>query len=1011
MSAFGPFAGTQEIDFGALGDCSLFLIHGPTGSGKTTLLDAMCFALYGESSGEERQARNMRSDHAAPGTPTSVRFEFAVGDRAYRVERSPEYDRPSKRGGGTVKAAHRVSLETRRLGDGPSAWTVTATKADQVRTEVERILGFKSAQFRQVMMLPQGKFGTFLKANSTEREKILEVLFQTWLYRRIEERLKERARGVREEWGRAGERKALLLGQAGVESLEQLDAVLAGLRAELGRLGGERAAADRELRAARERLDAAREVNRLLAEAAAAGEELRRVEAFEEGVRARRELLARAEKALPLAAAHEQVSAREREAREAREQAGTAAAGALAAAERQAQARELHEREERRADERRAAEHRVERLRGALHQAQELEQARREVAAAGARETEARARLAGCEAAFEAAGGALAAVQERRGRAGELARMAGERRRSLRVVEEAAARVRQLEVKRAELVRAGQASADAAAALAAAEAGQEEAVRRLREQERLWQRTQAARLAGTLVAGAPCPVCGSPHHPAPASADAAPVGEGELEALQAELDRREGAIRELRLERETRATAVTRLEVEVGMIRSAQEAHGPPEELAASLARAKDQLDEAEAAAGRLAALEAEERRLAGERERLRAGREAGIVELREAEGARNRAESLVDARTRDLPEGLGSRERVAEAHAGAERLRDELQQAWEEAQRRWREASSDASAAEQARETARHAAAQAEARLSGQEAALGERIAAGGFASREDFLAALLPAARVEALRDEIAAHDARRAAARQRLERAAAAAQGLTARDLAPVEEQVRVLDGRGQALAGEEARVGEKAARAQEAADRYREEERGSADLERRYGVLGRLAEVAGGENALKMNFHRFVLSTLLDEVLTAASERLQIMSRHRFRLVRTPEVAYRQKTGGLELEVYDAHTDTRRPANTLSGGESFLASLSLALGMADVVQAHAGGIRLETIFVDEGFGSLDAEALDQAFNALLDLRAGGRLVGVISHVAELRERIDARLEVVPGRNGSVARLVVP
>jgi len=182
-----------------------------------------------------------------------------------------------------------------------------------------------------------------------------------------------------------------------------------------------------------------------------------------------------------------------------------------------------------------------------------------------------------------------------------------------------------------------------------------------------------------------------------------------------------------------------------------------------------------------------------------------------------------------------------------------------------------------------------------------------------------------------------------------------------------------------------------------------------LESRYAVVGRISEVANGRNAQGITFQRFVLVALLDDVLAAASHRLQVMSKGRFELIRARERLDQRTAGGLDLMVFDAYTGTSRPVNTLSGGESFIASLSLALGLSDVVQAYAGGIKLETIFVDEGFGSLDPESLDLAFRALIDLQKGGRLVGIISHVPELKERVDVRLEIAPSNRGSKVKFI--
>ncbi len=184
-----------------------------------------------------------------------------------------------------------------------------------------------------------------------------------------------------------------------------------------------------------------------------------------------------------------------------------------------------------------------------------------------------------------------------------------------------------------------------------------------------------------------------------------------------------------------------------------------------------------------------------------------------------------------------------------------------------------------------------------------------------------------------------------------------------------------------------------------------------LDERYAVLGRLADVANGANPRHLSFQRYVLGAFLDDVLVAASQRLHVMTKGRYRLERTERRFGGRAAAGLNLEVYDAWTGATRPVSTLSGGETFMAALSLALGLAEVVQAHAGGIRLETVFVDEGFGSLDDESLDLAVDTLMSLHEGGRLVGIISHVSELRERVDARLEVTAGKRGSSARFVVP
>lgn len=184
-----------------------------------------------------------------------------------------------------------------------------------------------------------------------------------------------------------------------------------------------------------------------------------------------------------------------------------------------------------------------------------------------------------------------------------------------------------------------------------------------------------------------------------------------------------------------------------------------------------------------------------------------------------------------------------------------------------------------------------------------------------------------------------------------------------------------------------------------------------LEQQYAVVGTLADVANGNTGNKISLQRFVLSVLLDDVLLEASHRLQLMSKGRYRLLRKEERAKGNKASGLELEVEDAYTAKVRSVATLSGGESFMAALSMALGLSDVVQAYAGGIKLDTLFIDEGFGSLDQDSLELAIRTLMDLQSAGRMVGVISHVTEMKEQIASRIDILKSAEGSEIKLVLP
>ena len=285
------------------------------------------------------------------------------------------------------------------------------------------------------------------------------------------------------------------------------------------------------------------------------------------------------------------------------------------------------------------------------------------------------------------------------------------------------------------------------------------------------------------------------------------------------------------------------------------------------------------------------------------------------------------------------------------------------------------------------------------------------GFTDRDDYEAAKQTAEAIEKLESSVREYRESVRSAKDRLGRAEEAAKGVASPDMKLLEikaerlgAHIEFLVKRHEYLSGRRKNTAKTIGQVQDIDNRLNE-------VFEEYAVYGDIAKAAKGDNAAGLTLQRFVLTTLLDDVLDVATKRLYSMSRRRYRLQRVLDRIDRRKQSGLDLEVFDEYTGTSRPVSSLSGGESFLAALSLALALADIVQRRSGRIRLDTVFIDEGFGSLDPESLDCAVNALIDLQATGRLVGVISHVPELKERIDVRLEVVATRNGSSAKFVLP
>ena len=1002
MQAFGPFAGRECVDFTRLGERALFLIHGPTGAGKTTLLDAICFALYGDTSGGEREARAMRSDHAAVELQTAVELEFSLGPERYRVVRSPAQLRPKRRGEGFVEAKPEAQLD-RRIG---SEWKSLASQPQKVTEAVRELLGFDSAQFRQVIVLPQGRFRELLVARSDERETILQTLFRTEICRALTEELRRRARAL-EEVGRDNRvRREQLLQHAGHETLDALMAHRLELVAEHARLQAAETPARECEAAARAALERGGRVAQLLRERDEATQAKRTLDEAAAAVDAQRRELDAARHAVALcpqeearsqaARAADAAAGRHREAvgkLEHATRAHTEAAASLAA-------------ETARAPEREALAARQRELEALTRPVAELTGAQAQQAAA-------QKRLADTQTAHTKAQQAMDRHQqvaqtqraEREGLVAQAARVEvlEQRVNEARNVQERLAR---LEQARKTLLQAEAALQQAGGAVIMADAAQAEAQRRLDETEHAWMAAQAGRLAQSLTDAAPCPVCGSTAHPAPARLAADDVSEAALRGAR-EAVRKALAARDTALARRHEADkqAGQQRAVVEELERGALSPQGEPPDFAALQA----DLLAARTAARQLAELD----RVLPQQEQALKQLEAVATQCRLdlSRAEREQVEAAADLRVlqQAVPEDLRD---AACLRAETERIVAQ-RQACDAAFAR---AGEVAKAAETALAAARASEQGALAELErvrkdadAAQARFAGVLAGSGFADEAGWRAVLREPVAIEALAAAIRTHEESRVAASARLERAKAAAEGLQPPDLEALQ---RAAGEAAQALEAALLTSRDAAARV-EGADRTLEAiaelAAAAGEVERQYAVLGRLAEVAAGNNPRRMTFQRFVLATLLDEVLEAASLRLTRMSRNRFELHRVRGVTDLRSAGGLELEVFDHYTGTSRPAATLSGGEGFLASLSLALGLADVVQSRAGGIRMETLFIDEGFGTLDPESLDFALRTLIDLQQTGRLVGVISHVAELRERMDVRLEVVAGAAGSHVRLV--
>ena len=1074
FEAFMAYPKRQEINFDALNSAGVFLLNGPTGAGKTTILDAICYALYGETS-SDRESAKLHSTYAAhSGTKPRVLLDVTLHGKRLRIDRTPAYNKPITRGarkGQMREESAKATLAELAPGADPAdekAWTPISSSVAEVNRTIAERTHLTKEQFLKVVLLPQGQFAQFLKSKPKERKELLKKMFPVEHYEQLFDALLEEAKKAQQDVAQDENTQRGYLERARVEMLalqalldaadpdleevaeageepenltaesvtaETLDAWVAG--------GVERAreTSAREKQEQQRLTDEADRNTRLLAERAQLQADWREYEQLcerrtrlterAEEHKAHREELAQARAAAPLHAQYAQVHA-ESQALAAREQEQSACASALeetgrallaalrdedtaagvtfpeettfaallglepAEQETQLEAlldtlRALQKKDAQLAEEEAAAA-------ALLKQANALEKDK-----SRAEKTLSDLTAAAEQLAEELAG--YSTADEERTLAAHLVTEAQQKHDAAQQMQQkldaasAAVAAAQKQSKRtatAEQKAQEKWQASAQQALAATEEFKNLQVLRLAQASSL--------LARELKDGEPCAVCGSVEHPAPAQ-----IAEGEQLVERADLD--------VAKEREDKAHKQARTH-ELAKDRATKAHQEASEALAAARTQYETLAAQGECDVEQSAAqLQQAQTRLAQAQSRVTA-RDGVLVKVERVRAEQQKAQealrtiesAAVEAQTRH-------RDAAARCEAAAAELaparaavgfaqRVEAVEGYRAAHQRLARA---VLLLGQARERHALAAAQAE-RL----------LAESSFESAELIHAAVRTPERVDALEQAVAAYELEHARLLEGFGReaivavAARAAAGEQAPDdLQGVREQVEQLRAavhrltlregeRESLLRSLQALRGEYAAFRAKTAQRYD-----------RAQMLANLAAAARGDTLggyeHQVDLVSYVLGAEFERILHSASLHLDRMSEGRYGMVFSDHRAKGSRSGGgLNLEITDTWTGEPREASSLSGGESFLASLSLALGLAEVVQANNGGIELDTLFIDEGFGTLDAETLDMVMGTIESLRDSGRTIGLISHVEEMKNRIPAQIVVEKGQNGSSVRV---
>ncbi|MGB5823550.1 MAG: SMC family ATPase [Proteocatella sp.] len=1038
ISGFGPYAESQTLDFETnLQDKSMFVISGNTGAGKTTIFDAINFALYGSANGSEREGKSLRSDFAKPGTDTQVELWFSLRNKNYYVKRSPQYERPKQRGEGTTRKSAAAELKDIIL-------EKTITGYGEVTNEVEKILGINSSQFKQLVMIPQGEFKKLLNADSKDKESIFRKIFGTEAFEQIQKQIVENANVLKKEldtqylYKKSAIRKFkhdcedIILNEALIqespnyaliaqkfdelsqkdlncrdnldESLVKVKSISANITKEL--LQGE---------ATNLKFKDFEEKTFLLSKLSALNGE------FDQ----KKDNLNSAKKALEIKPYEDRhleksklftVKQDELKALDFRIENLS-----VLSAESQAE----FENQKAREDERTALQKDLDKIGTLKEKTAQYEERKKSIENLELEIRELKKRTEKIKEAVKsndmAALNSQAELDKINILISETAKLDIECNNYRTIASKTIPLIKSIKEYSANLHEHGKTALEYEA-LDKKYAHLKDIYDSLDD---TFRRNQAGLLARDLAPETACPVCGSLEHPLPAILENAEISEAAVKKSRVTLEETQ-KIREKAYQRLTAMNEGLKALKNNSIMPALEELLGISdfEDIGVTLEAANEYNDSIIRRGKDLKSRIIRNTEIINQEQNIKEAKklaENQNVKLdEEKEGlvkTTGEKEVTLSALSENLKaieldfngeiRTLSQLEAQEKTSASALKL---LREAFIKSEENFSKTKEILDI-----ESGQHAAKKSELiNLASENAsakdAFNLKLSEIGFIDEYDYRNNLIDKSEIEKLEASIKKFSEDLRDAEVACNQARKNVEGLAVTDLDAIKQRASDNNIHQLSLENQSKEIYSQIQNNKGVVAEFKKIENTIEKLEKKFNVIGDLAKIIRGDNSSKMSFERYVLASYYEDIIDAANLRFNKMSSGRFELSRKQEVGDARKGSGLDLEVFDNYTGKSRDVKTLSGGESFKASLSMALGLADVVQSYAGGIQLDTMFIDEGFGTLDPESLDKAIECLIDLQNDGRLVGIISHVPELKERIGTKLEVSMTNNGSKAEFIL-
>lgn len=1031
LKNFGPYI-DETIDFNRFEDSSLFLISGKTGSGKTTIFDGMSYALFGESSGKLRQGKEMRSTFADPSEPTEVQLVFLHGEHLYEITRKPEQELYKKRGDGTRTQSAKISLIVK---DHNGKELREYTKRREVDEFIQELLHLDANQFAQIVLLPQGEFRTFLIANSNDKEKVLRNLFSTQLYQSLNERLKIQLKQVNKDIETTQQLIKLKLDQLywaePMQEEETIEAKLERLNVQQISMNQDQLTLNAEMTALQERKQAKEQekysIEELLNDFTKKAQLRLQTEELEQAAEAM-ETLRSEEKQLQWIKDHQSFIEKIDE-----------RTHLINTYENELQTNQQEQKEQLQIIQEKEIifqEHieqaaKMELLKSEISQLQfqlplyeekeklteQLKEKQAELEKRIMHLTDTKKEQSNLEQTYQQA----QTIVEQQGTVEKNQVVLERHQAQWQMFIENWERFQQLEEKKKILAQQlSQSESDLVEANTEKIAIQEQ----VKFQKSQWAKMQISRLSLFLVEGEPCPVCGAVEHPN--QKEHQEFSLEEIQTMETELADGEQTAQK-------QEEVIAQLDAQITQIKQAQEEllqewHLQTEkvnslykqmkeiELIPKLAelsteiiaqvtkqfklalnQLKDECAKIEAAKIKLAELSSEVKELQIEV----TAQENRIAEKQQA---------LIAAQTKlkTISEQL-TNDQASLTEMTTKKL--ELEQrvnTWEEQKRAVEQQIAKLKETQLLLKNTEVHLSKEKDTSTKEKSTLDQQLTKALKDSSFDFDKHVLrtflkEVPKIEAIKEKLTAFDQKKAQLSFQLNELENKLKDKDRPEIASITTEINELTALLRSKEGNYYQLQEKIQRNNQIQDQVKELLASVADQWEEVTALHQLTTTVNGDNPQKISLERYVLRTYLEKVLTVANQRLSLLTNNRYQFELNQESGSYKNQTGLEINVYDDNAGSSRSAHTLSGGESFIAALALALSLAEVIQEEAGGVLIEALFIDEGFGSLDEEALEMAMEALETIENEGRMIGIISHVSELKARIPQQLQIRTNGNG--------